>query len=116
MKTRITKQQAQKWADVLRSEKYRQTRLTLESPTGFCCLGVACKIFYPKYRKSSAGFLNGAFPSITNGASAWLENINDEVDELLGVSLSKLNDIQKYSFQEIADIIELIYIHEAVKR
>ena len=43
-----TKDDIQKWCEALRSGKYNQGHQTLQSTTGFCCLGVACIEFIPK--------------------------------------------------------------------
>jgi hypothetical protein len=128
------KDRMQKWADALRSGDYKQTRDTLQDKKGYCCLGVACEVFIPKSKqklKKHEGYaenkemLCGSTPEGQENSPKWLQKINREVGEKLGsyktrtgttavASLVHLNDVRKYSFDEIADIIELIYVHEAL--
>ena len=114
MKT-ITKKQAQKWANALRSGKYDQTVGTLQDELGYCCLGVACKIFIPKTKlQVQSGFLKGALPMDQKKAPKWLKIINDNFVHYLGHELSDLNDNEGFNFDEIADLIELVYVHKAL--
>lgn len=114
----LTKSQAQRWANALRSGKYKQTKMTLQDSNGYCCLGVACSIFIPKAKqdKSMHGIdlvLSGKLPSNQPNAPEWLKRINSIMTSKLGIGFVCLND-SYYNFDEIADIIELIYVHEAL--
>jgi len=112
----ITVEDAQKWANALRSGKYKQTTGELQSQYGYCCLGVACKIFIPddKIKKDVYGFIEGGFPKHQLSSPMWLININEDLDDKINYSFSSLNDGHYFSFDEIADIIELVYIHKAL--
>jgi uncharacterized membrane-anchored protein len=111
----ITKQDAQKWANALRSGEYKQTQGALQDERGFCCLGVACKIFIPEGEQVTyRGFLSGGVPSIQDNAPEWLDGINYYTNKLLGRGLTELNDLEALTFDEIADVIELVYVHKAL--
>lgn len=147
----LTRRKAQKWANALRSGEYSQTMGTLEDEQGFCCLGVACKIFIPKnkqqlrYSKEEAfrAFLSGDVTKDQPNAPKWLQEVDEELKDILsrnkteleeaeeqlneekaalGYSFYKdpgsfveMNDDDGYTFNEIADIIELIFVHKALK-
>jgi len=110
---KVSKKNIRRWANALRSGKYKQTKWKLQTSEGFCCLGVACRLFAPKYRKFE-GVLAGSTPIKANGAPRWVININDDVQDKLEHSLTYLNDHEALSFDEIADVLELIYIHKAL--
>jgi hypothetical protein len=111
-----TKKEAQKWANALRSGEHDQGRNTLEDESGnVCCLGLACKIFIPvKKQKTSVGILKGFYPKNQPYSPAWLRRIDKNMNKKLGFELSYLNDRMDYTFDEIADLIELVYVHEAL--
>lgn len=109
------KQQIEKWVIALRSGKYKQTQRVLQNHNGFCCLGVACNIFAPNYRKDRYGDLIGELPQECFGAPKWLR----EVSCLLHPKLESLDTLQNlnddgHSFDEIADILEAVFIHEVL--
>lgn len=112
----INKKYIQKWVKALRSGKYKQTKRALQDSSGFCCLGVACKVFIPtkKIVKKENGTMMGAIPSSQPSAPTWLKRISPDVGNQTGLSLMKLNDIEKFTFDEIADVLEAVYIHEAL--
>jgi hypothetical protein len=112
----LTKKDAQKWANELRSGLHEQGRNTLEDEDGrLCCLGLACKIFIPENKqKISDGVLKGFYPINQPNAPTWLRRIDAKLNRKLGSKLSYLNDRMDYSFDEIADLIELVYVHEAL--
>lgn len=97
---------AMKWVEALRSGKYKQTRGTLKNNEGFCCLGVLCEI-------------NGIDMTVQSEAYPKIKydlGLNDD----LGLSkdryfsLSSLNDhgienLERLTFDEIADIIQIFY-------
>jgi len=113
----ISKKNAQKWANALRSGKYNQTSCSLQDLSGYCCLGVACKIFIPKTKQIKFNnLLFGGLPIDQKYAPKWLKNINDNLSLFTQNHdcFSDLNDSKDYTFDEIADVIELIYIHEVI--
>jgi hypothetical protein len=111
-----TKKQAQKWANELRSGKYQQCKGELENINKkFCCLGVACKTFIPSNAQVLVhGILYGSFPDDQKQSPKWLINVDSDVMIKLGYRLSFLNDANDYTFDEIADLIELVYVHKAI--
>lgn len=112
-----TKKEAQKWANALRSGKYEQGRSQLQDGDSFCCLGVACIVFIPKDKlllHKSINSLVGGYPMEQPNAPLWLKNINSDLGKVLGSEFASLNDSYYYTFDEIADIIELVYVHKAI--
>lgn len=120
MNNQLTKKDAQKWVNALRSGNYKQTIGKLQHEEGFCCLGVACAIFIPKDKLETEKLSEESIPNLIGGlpedqehAPEWLKNIDTDLYERLdGVSFTDLNDIENLSFDEIADVIELVYIHK----
>lgn len=122
--TKPTKKQIQKWCNALRSGKYSQTIGTLQDSNGYCCLGVACKIFIPesKQRIKEDEMLYGYLPDELFYSPKWLKAIDSNFGEdsrtnpkSKNISLSDLNDSRGFSFDEIADVLEAVYIHEVLK-
>lgn len=116
-KIRPTRKEAQQWADALRSGKYKQTTGQLQNAKGHCCLGVACDIFIPKQKqvRNAKGYLSGSMPDEQEEAPQWLRDMNILFDkDEVSISFTKLNDVKKFTFDEIADIIELIFVHKMV--
>lgn len=115
-----TKKDIMKWVNALRSGKYRQSTLRLQNDKGFCCLGVACDIFIPKSKQTLYdGFLIGKTPSEQKYAPKWLKDINDTFFIPSMGSLTKLNDfghpkenLEEFTFNEIADLLQLVYIEK----
>jgi hypothetical protein len=93
-----------------------------DNAEGYCCLGVGCEIFIPKknQKRNTQGFLIGSWADSQPSAPEWLKTINhDSFVSLTGTTLSTLNDsgidaLGSFSFDEIADLIELVYVHEAL--
>lgn len=109
-----------KWVAALRSGEYAQGKHRLHNADGYCCLGVACKIFIDKPIVRRYGFIDGGLPSAQPDAPEWLKNLGTDIrfkgdEEEKGLFLSYLNDELNYTFDEIADILELAYIHEAIE-
>lgn len=105
-----------RWVDALRSDAYEQARRVLYNGRGYCCLGVACKLYGEEH-----GVEFGP-PKGINFRHAFLGSeilLPPEVEEWLGLregdgsfadgddvkSLAELNDTGS-SFAEIADVIE----------
>lgn len=119
-----------KWTAALRSGKYKQTTGHLQDIKGMCCLGVGCNIFIPEKKKikDAGGMLEGSMPVTQVGAPQWLKDISldfqhrfeksFEADydntEYEGMELFEFNDTAGFSFDEIADLLELVYIHKAL--
>ena len=115
-----TKAAIRKWVAALRSGEYKQTIGTLQNSHGHCCLGVACEIFTDKYKRDYNKFLIGGSPEIEKGAPVWLDEFNNDFSRITKEPISRLNDglvecetIEPFDFDEIADLLELVYIHEA---
>ena len=111
----ITIKNAVKWSNALRSGKYKQGYSALQFGDKFCCLGVGCKIFIPpsKLRKYK-GSITGGFPMAQEHAPNWLQNINEDLESKIGISFSLLNDGRSFTFDEIADVIDLVYVYGAI--
>ncbi len=107
------------WLAALYNGKFVQTKRKLQTSEGYCCLGVACVVLIPEskiVRSRETGLIVGGLPNMQKSAPKWLKRINEDVREKLnyGISLSCLNDSYKYSFNEIAMLLELLYIHNAL--
>lgn len=133
-----TKAQIEKWCAALRSGKYKQTRGRLQDEDGHCCLGVACEVFIPRTKRvmvddcdmfggsTDEPYLYGAEPTEQNAAPEWLRDVNEHfADQFVDwhaseeAALFYLNDgyngNPRYTFDEIADLLEAVYIHEVLK-
>lgn len=116
-----------KWLEALRSGNYEQVGGALRkykgpelNPVGFCCLGVACDIIDP-----NQWAMTGVDEWLTDtDSNNWDEfiptwnNIDGEttalpfLSQVTGAKLANMNDGtgaegRKYSFDEIADWIEI---------
>lgn len=121
-KIAFPKREIQKWVDALRSGEYQQTRGVLESATGFCCLGVACKVLIPEAKQywGMGGRLMGSFPGAQEWAPNWLRKIPGDFRQRFGFGLDGLNDVgfvvdseltlEPFTFDEIADLLQAVYI------
>lgn len=121
----MPRKQLTKWIKALRSGEYVQSRGALQNVDGFCCLGVACKVFIPpsKQHLNEDGMLQGGIPNSEEQPHApeWLQQVADDVYTKTFHNLTALNDegissdnLEPLTFDEIADILELVYIHKAV--
>jgi hypothetical protein len=110
-----TTEELQIWINAIRSGKYNQAQYYLNRDNGFCCLGLACNLFIKKedLKKELDDTIKGGLPEDQPSAPDWLIAINDQFERKIGVLLSALNDAD-YTFDEIADLIELVYVHEAL--
>ncbi len=81
-----------KWVEALRSGKYKQERLTLQSGGGFCCLGVLCAL--------NDLPMGNCFER--DNAYNWVKPM---VRDHFG-RLTEMNDHGRKSFAQIADYIE----------
>ena len=110
--------QMKKWVKVLRSGKYKQTKGSLQTGDGFCCLGVACKelISKEKLKYDELDELDGDLPDSQTSAPRWLKNVNETISpssEYIDnrFFLSDLNDDHSFKFDDLANVIELGLIH-----
>lgn len=111
------------WIEALRSGRYKQTRQCLRNPHGYCCLGVLMDCYlqthdliwfsgYGEYcyrpteneidDKSQMLCHFYYLPRTVPQFNAWM----GELDEKIEGRLSTLNDIERESFEQIADWIE----------
>lgn len=112
-----TKKEITNWCNALRSGKYKQTKDILQDENGYCCLGVLCKTQIPKYKLTlkSKNLMYGLAPSSQENARIWMKKINKDFKYLTNHSLSALNDYLDFTFDEIADVLEAVYVHEVLK-
>ena len=112
----------QKWLDALRGGEYSQGRFQLrDDDNNFCCLGVLCDLYLKEHNKEWVkGEEQFAYliPSqdgnsgeiLTNEVIEWsglkLHNPELTFGEDHGV-ITDLNDHENYSFEQIADLIEV---------
>lgn len=117
----LDKEQLKTWIAALRSGKYPQGKMALQSTQGYCCLGVACKVLIPedKLELGAEGRLFGGFPDDQPHAPQWLTEINDDFKKKSKdkKSLSLLNDGEDYgkSFAQLADLLEQTYLTETTE-
>ena len=98
---------ADQWVAALRSGKYKQGTGQLRFDDKYCCLGVLCAIAPPGSIQWEYDGDNGVPPyrvwseyaGMTHemGKLWWHDNIDNLID---------LNDVAKWSFDQIADLIE----------
>jgi hypothetical protein len=121
-----------KWVEALRSGRYKQTTGQLQSLSGYCCLGVACREFIAPeklytqeaivLRKNAptkfVQILRGHLPNICQPAApTWLKTVDDEfqirqalkVGGDYAIELSSMNDKAGASFEDIAACIEDVF-------
>lgn len=139
MSTEVNRGRIALWVEALRSGEYHQGRgelecLNIDGAAQHCCLGVATRVAMAggapiradECRGNSTRFrsdLEGADHTPTVGhlpiaAAEWfglpfLSRISTNVMVLRGdllVTLTDLNDVEKLSFAEIADLIEETYL------
>lgn len=98
---------AKEWIAALRSGKYKQGQGQLKTQDKFCCLGVLCDISKQSEWFNSYYDENHCTPSPKIVKWAEMKERNPMVlVEGEFWSLAMINDIKKYSFEKIADIIE----------
>ena len=116
----VKKSDIQKWVKALRSGEYKQTKLSLSDDVGYCCLGVVCKVFIPEekliYNDYDKNRLLGIEPRSQTNAPEWIKEIRyNFINKSQGEDLMRMNDSERYNFDEIADCLELVYIHKILK-
>lgn len=118
------------WINSLRSGTFRQGQGALDRVDNdqgppshsFCCLGVACFILMPAEKimfieKPTRGHgpmkcISGSYPDVQENAPNWLKRIDYDFRDKTNTRLSELNDERHFTFDEIADVLELVYIHK----
>jgi len=111
MATESQKELRKKWVEALRSGQYKQTVGVLYDGTGYCCLGVACKVMgvEPETRNNNFYFDDqNSVLSINAADKLGLKDCNGEFgtdDTILTGSLTTMND-DGMTFEQIADMIE----------
>jgi hypothetical protein len=95
------------WIKALRSGKYRQTTECLQDDLGYCCLGVAIDISGLPVLKTENGFIIGEF--LPKNVIKFFNLLNSEGKHSTSDEhcLAHLNDNKKWSFNKIADYLEL---------
>jgi len=116
----LNKKQFLKWIKALRSGKYKQGKGNLQSADGsYCCLGVACRVLIPKskLKLDIDNILLGHLPGNQKNRPDWLDIISDDFEYKAKGWLPFMNDRDGrdgFTFDEIADCLELVYIHKMV--
>jgi hypothetical protein len=114
---KIKKSDIKKWCAALDSGEYNQTKCTLQDHDGYCCLGVACKIFIPKDKQQLyENTLIGSLPYDQIMAPHWISYLVSDFEKNTNSKLQDLNDNEDFTFSEIATLLELVYIHEILKK
>ena len=102
------------WVEALRSGLFSQTRFRLQDNLGYCCLGVACELFVKNkiFIHDNSNIIYGDVPfyqpDLKDGH--WLYRIDKDYWGKTGKHLIELNDVDKLTFNEIADKIEETYL------
>jgi hypothetical protein len=115
---KINLEEIKTWIDALRSGNYKQTRKVLQNSKGFCCLGVACDVFIPEDKKNKTigkRYLIGNMPTEQPNAPDWLKKMDSDFEKKTGRYLTSLNDHFKFTFMDIADVLEEVYITNTFK-
>lgn len=113
----LSRNQCIEWINALRSGEYKQGRRWLYTPAtdSYCCLGVLAKInnlptntpsLTPSFhRPINLSTYLGEFTETGN-----LKMMNIDFKDTFYTSLTSLNDSEKYSFSDIADLLESQYL------
>lgn len=109
----MNKDIAMKWVFALRSGKYTQGRGALKNKYGaYCCLGVLCDISALGSWDGLEGFSSTytvrneeALTQLPESVVRWAD-MRSKNGDFPKESLMRLNDQEKNSFSEIADVIE----------
>ena len=114
--TNELKENVIKWCEALRSGEYKQITGRLESANGLCCLGVACKVFIPEDKQEfkEGGLLRGGGFHCQSNSPGNIRDLISIFQKLGGQGLMSLNDTMGLTFDEIADVLEAIIIHEVL--
>lgn len=126
----MPKKEISKWINALRSGKYKQENGRLQTSKGFCCLGVACKEFIEvdkllldkklllvgetPYVQDAPDWLRGVSIDFKKKSGITLVDLNDGIDPI-GATITNMNIDTKFTFDEIADLLQAVYIEEVLK-
>lgn len=127
--TPINQSQFKKWIKALRSGEYKQTTGRLQSGDSYCCLGILVEACETEPSRDEDGGLAGGFPASALGhKEPWVLGINNDLKKRTaighadyfdpwpeGVKVYHLNDSMELSFDEIADCLEMVYVHGALE-
>lgn len=104
-----------KWVEALRSGEFTQTGGRLQDNEGYCCLGVAVRVWEKETGGTAVeceGYLKGGtLNSQSRSVQEWL-GLNSPTGDYIpeggcnSTSIVVLNDHHKKTFKEIANIIE----------
>lgn len=113
--TEINETEFKQWLEALRSGEFKQTKETLQDNEGYCCLGVACKVLIPDKLlidelDDGSEVMYGTTPLDQPDCPFWLRRINRDFWKRTRRELITLNDHFEYSFKDIADCLEHVYI------
>jgi hypothetical protein len=101
-----------KWVAALRSGEYQQGLHNLKSNNQYCCLGVLCDLYIKENNLDwvFTSFYDFSIPPLVVQEWAGLDTGNPRVltksHRHSDQNLVALNDTLRYSFPQIADIIE----------
>lgn len=91
------------WVAALRSGKFKQGTVYLESAGGqFCCLGVLCNVAGVPRKGDSTGVSYGGLSCALNNSLGEEFGLSDDVQN----KLINMNDADRLPFSHIADYIE----------
>lgn len=109
---RINRRQLEIWINALRSGEFKQGYNQLQKGDTYCCLGVACKVLIPEHKLEidEDGDMYGIMPGIQSYCPKWLDEIAEDFTNKTGRELPNLNDAAGLTFDEIADLLEAVYI------
>lgn len=100
-----------RWTEALRSGEYPQGKRFLNKDGRFCCLGVLCEVSgVHKKRHPDGETMYEGWVAILPGSMAEAAGLCSDLGDL-GLngspSLTELNDSNDFTFDEIADVIDL---------
>jgi hypothetical protein len=93
----------------LRSGDYKQTKGTLQNLEGHCCLGVMCEVYEKETGntvKRYEGMVRDASLVSHPKVKEWVGLVESSGNTSSKGALVFLNDVEGYSFSQIADFIE----------
>lgn len=99
------------WIDALRSGQYQQSRGLMQTPEGYCCLGVACVVAEQHgvpVRQDCGGFLVGPDLRSHPAVMAWigLRTVGGATPCDVRPACIVMNDLRGWDFARIADELE----------
>jgi len=108
----IPRKEFNKWVTALYKGKYPKGTGQLQSSKGYCCLGVAQREVCKKPEQDAYGRLSGGYPAAPFNSPEWLTMMDKDFREKSGQRLSSLNDKEGFTHQEIAMLLELVYVYK----